>query len=409
MARRRYPRQSGRKPDVDTSFTEGLVSMILKTVLKPDEELMEEADIAISNLEYLGSFNWLASEEPTIAVPGCPPVWRRRDVPFCIPPDSETQAPHRDGNRLPSNPILPWLTAVDIMTEENGTHVDWPSVAFLTDRNSLRKLTRWLQGETFDFRIDTQLIGNQTVVLKNWEKRNLRVLPGTYGMNFEKECTIPSEGLEESVRHHRIVQYTFGGLRMVVCFQVSAYAESQKDNINSVPSGEDGAKCDADGTPERDTLSEMLSQLRLSTSAQSSFTVDRDPSTAELKVIRAGREVPHESLIEIKTTVKDYFQVADAYLQLFLSQTPHVYVGHHRHGTFNKITERHLDSLGESTRRRIKQLRCALQDIQTLVVGQGPDVRLSLVQSKGVLLVFQRRSEEGCLPENMVRRFSTCN
>jgi hypothetical protein len=109
------------------------------------------------------------------------------------------------------------MKAVDAKTddpEDDQSVLDWPSIDFVTDRNGLRKLLRWINGSTGttkDFRIDMQLAGKNTVLFNRWEKRNRESLSGrpydSFGFGFEKATTTPAVGCEKSTGYHRIVKY----------------------------------------------------------------------------------------------------------------------------------------------------------------------------------------------------------
>ena len=114
--------------------------------------------------------------------------------------------------------LLPLFRAVDVVSEENAdTNLDWSAVDFVTDRNGLRKLMRWLThtGGDFaeplkEFRIDLQLGGNKTVLMHRWEKRtreNAEPPRSGCGINFERESTRPAKGCERGTGHYRIIQY----------------------------------------------------------------------------------------------------------------------------------------------------------------------------------------------------------
>lgn len=110
-------------------------------------------------------------------------------------------------------PLVPLIRAVNTVSADQGKQgFDWPSVDFVTDRNGLRKLLRWATGpeEARDFRIDTQLAGDKTVILSRWEKLT-REQGGrsytSYGFNFEKVATVPASGCGASTGHHRIITY----------------------------------------------------------------------------------------------------------------------------------------------------------------------------------------------------------
>jgi hypothetical protein len=94
----------------------------------------------------------------------------------------------------------------------DDVNFDWSTIDFVTDRNGLRKLLRWIgTPHPKEFRIDTQLAGKRTVLLNRWEKRTRESLEGrkysTYGFSFEKASTKPAPNCEESTGYHRIVKY----------------------------------------------------------------------------------------------------------------------------------------------------------------------------------------------------------
>jgi len=143
---------------------------------------------------------------------GSPREWRNRAPPYQVQPDVGIVFKDQNGYRMKRAVLFPLFKAVDHVAEaktEGVPEVDWKSVDFVTDRNNLRKLLRWIVGGEAlkDFRIDTQLAGN-TVLLNRWEQRYKEEMPGyTFGLNFEKESTIPAKGCEMASGHHRILQY----------------------------------------------------------------------------------------------------------------------------------------------------------------------------------------------------------
>lgn len=116
-----------------------------------------------------------------------------------------------------SRPLLPLVRAVQDVESQSGTKTedafDWSSVDFVTDRNGLRKLLRWIiagpADPPGDFRIDMQLAGSKTVLMNRWEHLT-KEQSGTrrsYGHNFEELMTVPSPGCEKGTGHHRIIAY----------------------------------------------------------------------------------------------------------------------------------------------------------------------------------------------------------
>ena len=179
---------------------------------------------AVRNLEYIGSYNWTnASDAAEIIVPGkifltysslvspssdtkgSAPEWTDRSLPIKLSPDRGVRFSHQNGFKSPSSILLPLFKSVDVLNKE----VDWPSVDFVTDRSGLRKIMRWISaGDVWDFRIDMELAGKQTVLFNRWDARTRENMPGyTYGFNFEKAMTAAVPGCEKGTGHHRIVKY----------------------------------------------------------------------------------------------------------------------------------------------------------------------------------------------------------
>lgn len=116
---------------------------------------------------------------------------------------------------------MPLFKAVDIVTEDSQSGpFDWTSVDFVTDRNGLRKLLRWIadkDGSAKEFRIDMELVGERTVLFNRWEKRT-REDSNTgftgFGFNFERASTDAPQGCNDSTGHHRIVTF----VRSLLCY-----------------------------------------------------------------------------------------------------------------------------------------------------------------------------------------------
>ncbi|KAH9831408.1 uncharacterized protein C8Q71DRAFT_715353 [Rhodofomes roseus] len=391
----------------ERTLTEGLSATPIETVTKPTSA--SEAVIAVKQLEYIGSFNWTSASKPTIIVPGCPPLWRDRALPYKVPRDSGVRFVDQTGYHMPAYPLYSLVRAVDIMSEDKGDSFDWSTVDIVTDRNGLRKLLRWLNddGTAKDFRIDTQLAGRRTVLLNRWEKKT-REMPNpqysTYGFSFERESTYRAPDCEQASGYHRIVKYDLDGLTMVVRFEVDA----------CLPTGTSAsASRRQTASTDVDSLSNMLSGLAVASGAGKGPAVDKGASTTELDIIRAGQPVPQSSLIEMTTRSRNNamnYDWIEQYPQLFLSQTPHHYLAVHNRGKFEDITKRALgDAEMKRTEARLqgsfRKLRAALEAIQNLIVEHGERGRLSLVFRDGALQVFERKSQDSCLPEAMLSRF----
>jgi len=392
---------------------QGLVSKPIHTFSKPADPGGDE--ILIRDVHYMGSYNYVNSPNPTILVPGSPPVWRERRLPYRVPRDSGMRFVDQNGYRMPSCPLLPMFRAIDLLVEEDSDSIDlpeWSDVDFVTDRNALRKLMRWLNddGSAKQFRIDTQLAGSGTILLNRWERRT-REEPDpkiwTYGLNFEFESTTVVEGCERSTGHFRTIRYNFDGMLLVV--------RSSVDACLTAPAAEPAPTSSANV----DGLLSMLSGMSVKTAdspgstRRSDDTSTRSAPVIGLQVRRAGAIVPQESIIEMATRSKKRiaeYDWVDVFPQLWLSQTPHHFLAAHDRGTFEAITKRTLDGaelkrIQAESQAGFRRLRRALQDIKELVMKHGKQGRLSLVFRDGELQALQRVSQESCLPESVMERF----
>jgi hypothetical protein len=188
----------------------------------------------LNDLRYIGSYDWspdATESNPSIIVPGeqgnlstciyyhqtslvikCtagfPNVWSEPELPLQIAPDQGLHVVDNNVYILKDQPFLPLLTAVheqQILPRE-----DWKEVDFITDRNGLRKLLRWIgKASGGDFRLDTQLIGGKTVVMNRWDPAGTEYSHGDmYTLGFGKAVTKPlPPSTERSGWHHRVVNY----------------------------------------------------------------------------------------------------------------------------------------------------------------------------------------------------------
>ena len=223
-------------------------------------------------------FPGVVSDSETRA--GSPREWLDRALPFQVSFDSGIRMFHEDAFYMANDStLIPLFRAVDAMTLETGSEpaasaIDWAAIDFVTDRNNLRKLLRWVrepgptktiqvssptsevsptsptsdasegkQGNEAgaeaalewdprrDFRIDLQLGGANTVLMERWAARTREVITPPKGgcrANFEREHTAAAEGCENGGGHYRIVQYVSSrGMQdnLPACGLLSAYID----------------------------------------------------------------------------------------------------------------------------------------------------------------------------------------
>jgi len=401
------PRPSGLPPD--RNILDGLSAIPVQTIAKLSP-ISSDGEVKVTKLLYIGSYNWLNKLTPTIIVPGSPPQWTNRAPPYQVHADDGISFKDQNGFRCSTAVLLPLITAVNQMSNLDDEEFDWSAIDFVTDRNNLRKLLRWV-GDTAsnDFRIDMQLAG-KTLLFNRWENRYQEQMSGkTFGFNFEKASTIPAPGCEDSTGHHRVVQYDLNGLKMVVRFEVDACIPSEASPLPT--SAKVGLSSNVDD------LIGALSGVSLRTEGlgPTLSPVSKGSDTfPKVTVISGGSVVPQSSIVELTTrSVRNAtsFDWAENYPQLFLSQSPHHFLAVHERGRFTQVNKRKLESAElkkfatESIQANLKKLRRLLDIIKELAIKHGERGRLSLVCQGGDLKVFKRTSQESCLPDSLLQRF----
>jgi len=244
---------------------------------------------------------------------------------------------------------------------------------------------RWANGtgtaQTNDFRIDTQLAGEKTVLLTRWEKVTREKGGGlgqSYGYNFEKEATSAAAGCDAGKGYHRMVTYDLDGLKLVVRCEVDA--------------------CLPPSEAEESTSNTELPPMRISKSA--------------VTIVRGGSKVPQSSLIEVKTfgSVSKSYGLTKVFPQLYLSQTPLHYVAIHQAGKFtiirkNVLGEGQLLEAEQNAQLGLKKLRFVLASVQQLIKQHGAAGRLTLICNDGLLKVYERSKRDSCMPADLLALF----
>ncbi|KAG7444159.1 uncharacterized protein BT62DRAFT_981780 [Guyanagaster necrorhizus] len=405
----------------DKDIFEGLDTKCIDMLTIPTLNISDTV-VGIKDVEYIGSYNWIKNSEsesdpsPAIVVPvsltisiiGSPPEWQNKAVPYRIPADRGFFFSDQNGFQMPSAILLPLMVAVETVAEDKKElPFDWSSADFVTDRNCLRKLLRWIGGgnnerSMKEFRIDMQLAGKKTVLLNRWDKRYKEQASGySYGYGFEDHTTSPAIGCESSSGHHRIITYDLGGFKMVVRFEVDAC-------ISVKPGARAPVTSSSSSSATVDELSNLLSAVNIGPPTTSIIPVT--PSRS-LTVKSGGSYVPQNAIVEL-TTVSErrrpQFDWYEQYPQLFLSQTSLHFLGIHDRGYFHAVEKNELNALSQQARivqPSLKKLVKVLKIIQELVVKNGMTSRLTLIRDGERLKVYERRSEESCLPKRYLVKF----
>ncbi|KAH9060202.1 hypothetical protein EDB87DRAFT_1577114 [Lactarius vividus] len=406
----------------ELDLKEGLdTTTIIQTIPAPAHPTAPEY-FPIDNVKYVASYNWTDAEKPTIVVPGSPAIWAGRAVPFTLQPDEDYVYFDQKNAHLSQYPMLPLFAAADaIHDQEAAAPVDWPVVDFVTDHYDLRKLLRWLNPspgrEVQDFRIDLQLVGTKTLVLRRWESPTPGVHTNrSYGHAFATAMTRAAPDCPSS-RHQRVITYDMSNMKMVVRFGVDACSPNPGSSVETTSSDDSNLTSCAPSSVNAE-------QASPSTTTTTSLAID---------IVRAGTQVPQDALVEMVSRSVYYLDQLDwneLYPQLALSQTADAAHGRARaraslpncaNGSSRDLRGANVQDLSaqrQETAVQIVRLARLLQDVQKVAIarGPGPTGGFSLVCENGELCVYARKIDgEGdgknlsgsCLPPEVAARFET--
>jgi hypothetical protein len=227
-------------------------------------------------------------------------------------------------------------------------------------------------------------------------------------------------------------------MKMMVRFEVDACLPTETSTATIRKSGSSDTKRSGRESPELaiDELADALGNMdpfrspRVPTSPTISSSSPSSPTPSSpspaLNIIRAGSQVPQESLLEVASRSKYYIDQLDwneLYPQLALSQTPGLRLGVHDRGTFTEMREMQVDGGGDGVGRpppaleaqkrdtaaQFVRLARLLEDVQELAIsrGPGPTGSFSLVCEGGELSAYARKGvRRSCLPPGVRARFS---
>ncbi|CAE6423484.1 unnamed protein product [Rhizoctonia solani] len=328
---------------------EGLSDEVLDSITINDIRSNITDQVEATNVASLGSYDWVDHSIPTIVIPGAPPLWKEPSLPLQLDPDTGDWFIDQNAARLPMRPLEAMFRAISVTQEQlgNKTKLSEEKIDIVTDRNSLRKLMRFITfhgpnrdhrpGRNREFRIDVQLTSNgRTLVFTRHEENSIDKSTGFkgYGHSFEKAVTEDAPPLlaTNSSRthisrlkptgHHRVTRYDLLGLRFLVRYEVDAMeSASMVEHTNTI---------------RKDDLDDLTAALAQASLLESKTAILHKPKPApkkpenivdvpqsELRHVIHGSLISQSQVLELRT-LKSVFEVPwnDVYPQLFLSQTP---------------------------------------------------------------------------------------
>ncbi|KAH7890453.1 hypothetical protein F5I97DRAFT_32471 [Phlebopus sp. FC_14] len=341
-------------------------------------------DIKICNVKAVASYSWIDTPTPTILVPGSPRVWANKHIKR-VPKDSGVQYVDRNSREMGDHSShLPLFAAIDCLHENFG----YNEHDFITDRNCLRKLLRYIRCSynDDDFRINIDML-QKTCLFSRCEENtteNLTAFRG-FGHEYERAATKAPHGCERTSGHHRILSYDFGGLKVLLRCTVDACTESEIDD-------DDLFLASFNALSIRSRGSAISQSYDLAPSPMSGLTV---------KITSPRSLIPQSDIIEIKTrSVRKDLDWDEIYPQLYLSQTGYLYVARHDYGAFQpaekiKLNGPDMKPYIEHAEETICKLKALLDAILKAVRKEGSGVPLSLVSLGGQLALYKRKEGTG--------------
>ncbi|ORY90642.1 hypothetical protein BCR35DRAFT_328415 [Leucosporidium creatinivorum] len=320
-----------------------------------------------TNFEGVSSYNWLDEPQtttPTMIVPGSPAVWTPPPLPFLLIRDKQlqsTQFVNQNAYRMQHSSSM---AALVVAVKAYNPSFRFAEIDFALHRNDLLKLSTAGNESgrgSKDFRIDLELVG-KTVVLTRWEAKT-----------------------------------ELGGLKFLEGFTVDARLPLDTPSATPPPISERN-------------LDELMQAFNLSSpDTPVAESLSQNPSTG-IKILRSGTLAPQSSIVEIKTRSlfpTPNYNLNECIHALVFSQTPHLFVGRHDRGRFNKILNFDLEDLGTEKKMIKSDIYKAievLKSVREVMRKEGGAKRMSLVFSNGEFTIHENKGIVG-LPDELKEYF----
>ncbi|KAL2837333.1 hypothetical protein BJY01DRAFT_258390 [Aspergillus pseudoustus] len=372
-----------------------MASLWIADILRPDLTNVEEAGSFITEVEHLSSYNWIESSTPTIAVPGCPPLWCPPNAPKKVPKDSGLIYIAQNAVRHPECPLEPLFRSLYL---ENPSY-NIQTVDLITDRNNVRKLLSFInpglsKNGLEPFTINVEVTKNTAIFCRAETATYTVIGPHSsrgYGHDFEKAFTTIQ--VPQSTGHYRIISYKFGDLKFVVRYETDGYlGEHSKVQTQTVD-------------PEHMNLMNMMESLSLPPSESRSHCA----TDSKLVIKEEGKQVPIQSTLEIKTrTSRNPIHIHEVLPQLWVSQTPNLVRAYHKGGLFGQPevedVTREMAKWEEDHANDLTRLAILIKEIIRVVRDNGGNAAVKHDGRSDSLKVWTR-GRSRMLPDDLYSKF----
>ncbi|EAS30265.3 uncharacterized protein CIMG_05744 [Coccidioides immitis RS] len=287
----------------------------------------DTASAKITDCEYVGSYNWLDAQEPTILTPGAPPIWTPIRGHHQLKRDKGQYFRDQNSARWPKHPLEPAIRAVfDLNPRFNPEDID-----IVTCAGTIGNIYKFASSLAWTFKFDMQKVGN-TIFMVRKERKPDEIFENLlgYGHTFPEVNTSWDRSVKGSVSHQRIIRYKFSGLNLLVRYEADGYfpdkVHKQDEPFEVI--GRDAKAADIDtligGIENHDVAEKKVAE------------------SGTLHIRQAGFIVPQDSLFDIKTRNQgNEIDLPVQHPRLWVRQMKNFIIAYHKNGLFGTKTQIH--------------------------------------------------------------------
>ncbi|KAG6057951.1 hypothetical protein E4U17_000712 [Claviceps sp. LM77 group G4] len=373
-----------------------MTSHVIEIISRSNLQNLIPSGVArITDLKSVSSYTWIDTPTPTIAVPGSPRFWSPPATDVRLPKDAGLYYATENAARLPGSPMAPLFAALFT----TNPSFDIRPIDVISDRNFIRRLL-WFVNPGSDgdadepFITKLELVGNTLLFGRHETAVTRHVAQNEYhGHGYEFEKSYTTQQIAGSTSHYSIISYRFCGLNMMIRCQTDAFASSKR--------GADAA---------REGFFDPLDSRTLPPRKRTEPTADT--SLKKVKVLKKGKTIPLESIVEIMTCAQvRSLEFDDIAPQLWMSQTPKLVRAYHYGGLFSKPGVEYVGFKVQKWEREnqhdLETLGALIEKIIAVMKGCGGGCgKLQYDVATASLIIFRNKDETGMLPEDLYPKWN---
>ncbi|KAF2017638.1 hypothetical protein BU24DRAFT_440534 [Aaosphaeria arxii CBS 175.79] len=346
-------------------------------------------DATISNCSYVASYTWMNRENPTILVPGEPPLWKPLNKPRRLEEDKGTY--YRDPNaaRYPTYPTEPAVQAIFRTNKDFET----AAVNIFACGSTLGNLLRFVRNDDKPYRFLVEAVGKTVFFVRkeNDPKELIEDVRG-FGHTFPEAYTEWPRDVQGSESHQRLVQYTFGQHNCIVRFESDGqlFSVTNHEHVQNPRSGLTPSSSESD---EETLIGAFIGASVGNVSSRDGVC---------LRIREGGSVVPQDSIFDLKTRSNRWgeFNVDNVMPLLYIKQIPNFIIAYHDGaGTFQKddihvkSVEKDLQKWETDHRTELNRLSILLEKITEIALKHREP--LEIYSSEKGLLQIHKQKEGG--------------